>query len=126
MRQQISDTERQNRDKLFRLMQENTDLPVIPFVDGEIVAGDNFATWMGSWGAARVDEFVLPPQDYEPVIFKSDDDVFDTLEKFLPEEEFNALPDTEAECRPRYDALPWVKAIIVDICMPVDWGAQDE
>ena len=33
MRQQISDTERQNRDKLFRLMQENPDLPVIPFVD---------------------------------------------------------------------------------------------
>lgn len=126
MRQQISDTERQNRDKLFRLMQENPDLPVIPFVDGEIVAGDNFATWMGSWGAARVDEFICPPQDYEPVIFKSDGDVFDALEKCLPEEKFDALPDTEPECALIYDALPWTKAIIVSIDMPEDWRMPDE
>lgn len=118
---QISDTEKQNRDKLFQLMQENPDLPVIPFVDGEVVAGDDFGSWMGSWGAARVDEFVYPPQDYEPVIFKSDNDVYDTLEKCLPEAEFNALPETEAECRPIYDALPWTKAIIVYIGMPENW-----
>lgn len=119
---QISDTERQNRDNLFRLMQDNPDLPVIPFVDAEAVAGDDFGSWMGCWGAARVDEFVYPPDDNEPVIFKSDDDVFDTLEKCLPEEKFDAIPYTEKDCRPLYDALPWTKAIIVNIDMPEDWG----
>lgn len=103
---QISDTERKNRDNLFQLMQENPDLPVIPFVDGEVCAGDDFATWMGSWGAARVDEFICPRQDYEPVIFKSDGDVFDALEKCLPEEKFDALPDTEPECEPIYGRAP--------------------
>ncbi len=48
-------------------------------------------------------------------MFKSDDDVFEVLERFLPEEEFEALPEKESECRPFYDALPWVKAIIVYI-----------
>ena len=52
------------------------------------------------------------------MLFKSDDDVFDTLEKCLPEAEFDALPEKENECRPVYDALPWVKAIIVDINLP--------
>lgn len=114
----ISDAERKNRDNLFRLMHENPDLPVIPFVDADVVAGDDFGSWMGSWGMAMVDEFVYPPQDYEPVIFKSNDDVFDTLEKCLSEVEFDALPETEAECRPIYEALPWTKAIIVNIDMP--------
>ena len=47
-----------------------------------------------------------------------DDDVFDTLEKFLPSEEFDALPESEEECRKIYDALPWTKAIIVNIGLP--------
>lgn len=114
----ISDIEKKNRETLFRLMKENPDLPVIPFVDGEIVAGDEFGSWMGSWGASRVDEFLFPPSDYEPVIFKSNDDVFDTLEKCLSVEEFDSLPEKEAECKEIYDELPWEKAIIASIDMP--------
>ena len=89
---QISNTEKKNREKLFRLMQENPDLPVIPFVDTEVVAGDEAG--------------------------KFDCNLEDTLEKFLTEEAFNALPDTDAEHRRYFDALPWVKAIIVHIRTP--------
>jgi len=89
---QISENESRDRDNLFRLMRENPDLPVIPFVDGEVCAGDDFASWMGSWGASRVDEFVFPPDEYKPVIFKSDDDVFDmgNYEGASPEQEYNS------------------------------------
>lgn len=117
---QISETEMKNRDNLFKLMQENPDLPVIPFVDAGVVAGDDFGSWKGSWGSARVDEYIFPPAEYEPVIFKSSDDVFDTLEKCLSEDEFTALPESEAECREIFDALPWTKAVIVSIDMPED------
>lgn len=110
----ISDNERENCDKLFRLMKENPGLPIIPFVNGEIV-GDDSGRWEGSWGSARVDEYLVPPLDYAPIIFKSDDDVFDTLESFLSKEEFDALPDQLEDCREAYDALPWTKAIIVYI-----------
>ena len=114
----ITETECKNREELFRLIQEYPDLPVIPFVDGEIVAGDNFARWMGAWGSASVDKYLFPRNEWEPVIFRSDDDVFDTLEKFLPVEEFDKLPKSESECRNIYDALPWEKAIIVNINLP--------
>lgn len=110
----ISDKERENRDKLFGLMKENPDLPIIPLVDGEII-GDDFGRWAGSWGSARVDEYLIPPFDCAPIIFKSDDDVFDVLENFLSPEEFDALPDQEEDCRVAYEALPWTKAILVYI-----------
>lgn len=103
----------ENAKRLLALIEENPDLPIVPMVDAEI-CGDDYGTYMGGWGAARVDEYIITAND-ETVIFKSDDDVFDTLERCLTEAEFEALPEPEAECRPAYEALPWTKAIIVDI-----------
>lgn len=111
-----SEQARKNREELFRLIRGNPDLPIVPFVDAEIIADDS-GYWMGSWGNASVDEYIIPGDD-RPVIYKSDDDVFDTLEKLLSNEEFEALPEDEAECRAVYEALPWTKAIIVYIGLP--------
>lgn len=112
----ITEKERKNREELFRLMQENPDLPVVPMVDGEIVS-DDCGHWLGSWGSAEVDEYFISERA-ERVFFKSDDDVFYVLERHLTDEEFEKLPETEEECRPFYDALPWTKAIIVYINLP--------
>ena len=106
-------TERENREKLFQLMRENPDLPVVPLVDGEI-PGDDCGYWLGAWGHAEVDEYLICKRD-DCISFKSWDDVFDVLEKYLTDEEFEKLPESESECRAYYDALPWKKAIIVYI-----------
>ena len=98
--------------ELIKVIKQNPDLPVVPMVDGEIVT-DDFGYYLAEFGHAAVDEFVISRRDI--VLFKSDDDVFDTLERCLTDEEFEALPETEEECRPFYDALPWTKAIIVYI-----------
>lgn len=98
---------------LLKLMQENPELPVVPMVDGEI-PGDDSGYWLGAWGNARVDEYLLINK-CKWMVFKSDDDVFDVLEKYLSDDEFEKLPETEEECRPVYNALPWTKAIIVYI-----------
>lgn len=100
-------------EKLLKLIRENPDLPVIPMVDGGI-AWDENGYYAAEFGAAEVDEYIVARQ-YDRIYFKSDDDVFDVLEHCLSDEEFGALPQTEAECRPFYDSLPWVKAIIVYI-----------
>lgn len=100
-----------NIDKLLELYKENHELPVIPMVDGEI-PGDDCGYWIADWGQSRIDEYLI---SNERVYFKSDDDVFDVLERFLPDEEFAKLPDNENECRPYYDNLPWIKAIVVNI-----------
>lgn len=112
----ITIKEKLSRDKLFCLMQEHPDLPVVPMVDGEI-AGDDSGWWLGSWGNCEVDEFIVCER-YDYMAFKSDDNVFDVLEKYLTDDEFEKLPEEESECRPYYDKLPWTKAIIVYINLP--------
>ena len=112
----ISEKERENREELFKLMREHPELPVVPMVDSEIVA-DDCGYWMGAWGRSTIDEYLISERA-ERIFYKSDDDVFDVLERHLSDEEFDALPESEEECRPYYDALPWVKAIIVYINLP--------
>ena len=112
----ISDRERENREELLRLIKENPELPIVPMVDADII-GDDCGYWLGAWGRATVDEYFISERA-ERVFYKSDDDVFDVLERHLSDEEFEALPESEEECRPYYDKLPWIKAIIVYINLP--------
>lgn len=101
----------ENIVELLRLVKENPDLPVVPMVDAEIV-WDDCGYFMAAFGTAMVDEFIISERNGR-IYFKSDDDVFDVLEHVLSDEEFDALPQSEAECRPRFEALPWTRAIIV-------------
>lgn len=101
-------------EELFKLMQEHPELPVVPMVWYEICA-DGSGYWVGSFGSARLDEYLVTD---EKIVFKSDDDVFEALESYMPYDEFEKLSEKESECRPYYEALPWVKAIIAYIEMP--------
>lgn len=111
-----SEQRKKYREELFKLMQENPELPVVPMVDGEI-PGDDSGYWLGAWGSARVDEYLFT-HNHEWMVFKSDDDVFDVLERHLSDEEFEKLPEIEEECREVYNSLPWTKAIVVYITLP--------
>lgn len=42
--------------QLLELMQANPELPVIPCVDGDVVGGDEYYCWLGSWGESAVQE----------------------------------------------------------------------
>ncbi len=100
--------------EFLQLVKDNPDLPIVPFVDGEICP-DCCGSWMASFGGARIDEYLFPMDPDSPVIFRSYDDVFDTLEHRLTDAEFEALPADEEACRAVYDGLPWTRAIIVNI-----------
>lgn len=102
-----------NTSELLQLIKENPELPVIPMVSNE-VCGDYSGYWEGEWGSACIDEFLNCPM-WNYIAFKSDDDVFDTLERYLRPDEFERLPQSEEECRKIYNDLPWKKAIIVKI-----------
>lgn len=103
---------------LFKLMAENPDLPVVPMVDAEICDGEDNGYFMGSWGLARVDEYLIAENSWSnAVLFKSDEDIFGTLESYLSEKDFDNLPDDDKECETIYNNLPWTKAIIVYIGM---------
>lgn len=105
----------ENIKTLLELIKENPELPIVPMVDSEIV-GDGCGRWNGSWGTTRIDRYLTTKDDWEPqIIFESDEDVAEALEKYLTDDEFERLPDDETEWQKVYDGLPWIKAIIVNI-----------
>ena len=112
-----SEKERKYREELFRLMAENPDLPVVAMVDSDIVADDSCARWMGSWGSCCIGKYI---SGEEYIHFFEEDD-FDEIEEALTDgvltyEEFEGMSDEKAKSA--YDALPWIKAIIVNIDTP--------
>lgn len=46
--------------QIFKLMQENPDLPVIPVVCQDVVGrDDSYQYWYGSWGTCHVMEYLI-------------------------------------------------------------------
>lgn len=108
-----------NIDKLLKLHQEHPDLPIIPMVNGEVVADDTHSYWKGEWGRC---EKTFIYQGREAIHF-ADDDLVDVLmdiagcrygydEHGRDVEEFD-----EAEAMEVYHALPWVECIVVYITL---------
>lgn len=112
----ITEKERKSREELFKLLRENPDLPLLPMVDSEIVADDGYSRWTGSWGDCYVGEYLCCK---ERVYFRDDDDpceIETVLEEKIGYDATMAMNNGEME--EAYAALPWIKAIIVDIDMP--------
>lgn len=109
------ENEKENREEIFRLMQENPELPIVPMVDYEIVADDS-GRWLGSWGSSYIGEYLIGE---EQVHFREDDDpseVDKVLSERYGDDYYTDMTDEqEAEA---YAGLPWVKAIIVNIDLP--------
>lgn len=106
---------KENREELFRLMQENPELPVVPMVDYEIVADDS-GRWLGSWGSSYIGEYLIGE---EQVHFREDDDpseVDKVLSERYGDDYYTDMTDEQEAAA--YAGLPWVKAIIVNIDLP--------
>lgn len=113
----VSEKERKNREKLFRLMKENPELPVVPMVDSAIIADNGYAYWKGSFGETCVSEYLVGDTKLH---FKKDDDsseVDDALYDFLNAEDYESIK-TDTDAIRAYAELPWIKAIIVYIELP--------
>lgn len=100
-------------EDLLKLIKDNPDLPIVPMVDGEI-APEEDGYWRGQWGPAAVDEYLVAER-HERIFFKSEEDMWAVLEQYLPNEEYDSLPDNEDECSKIYENLLWKKAIVVYI-----------
>ena len=103
------------RDRLFQLMRERPDLPVVPMVFSEIVADDYCSYWMGSWGYCEITKIILGEErwhTYDP----------DYMESIVPDvigwDDFENMPDGKE--REFYDSLPWQEVIVVYIDLPIE------
>ena len=100
--------QKKNRDDLFRLMQEHPELPVVPMVDSEVVAGDEYPLWLGYLGFSKLDGYLLTD---ERVLIRSLDDKEDVLTQGLGWDEYKHLSDEEAT--QAYKDVKWTEAIVV-------------
>jgi len=109
--------QQENINNLLTLIKENPDLEILPMVDTDCVAGDEFGYWMAQWGKASIDEYWV---EDERVYFKEHDyeDLLDIiLCNKLSYEEYLVMSDKEGEilAKELVDKLDWKKAIIINI-----------
>lgn len=115
----MDEDEKQCLNKLFELMRENPDLPVAPMVYYEETNG-KFDCRFGLWKGVEIDEYLIiggsmytkGPDDECMVLTLGK---FLEYEELLSDEELLDLLGDKEKCKSVYEALPWTKAIIVEI-----------
>jgi hypothetical protein len=104
-----------NKTELFiRLIKENPELPILPMVDSEIVAGDDFSWWMASFGESFVGYYY---NNDEHCIVREYEDDCDIFDECFDIEEFDENI-TDEEISKIVDRLEWTKAILIRIDLP--------
>ena len=49
----------ENAQIFLKLVKENPDLPIVPMVHYEVIGGDDYSYWLGSFGKAVVGEYAI-------------------------------------------------------------------
>jgi protoporphyrinogen oxidase len=106
-------TQEENVKKLLELIQQNPEVEVVPMVDSEVIEGDEFSSWMGSWDGVSLDEYYCTD---EKIYFRS------TGEDTLVDIEYDAffgtdISDEEAMklAKEKVNSYEWTKCICVEI-----------
>lgn len=99
--------------ELFELIRDNPDLPILPFVDSEIVADDGYNRWIGSFGSSYIIEYAMVEMynSYPEIVYKDDTEQY---EEFL----YSCTEMTEEEIQEHIKNIEWIKAIAVNIDLP--------
>ena len=95
-------------EELFKLMQENPELSVIPIVDSDIINKEWLSWYIGRLESPEIDEYLVVD---EIIYTKLSDDLWDVLEAVYGE--FKVSKMTEEEAADAYQGLPWIKAIML-------------
>ena len=117
--------EREIYNKLARLIQENPDLPLLPLVDADVVAGNYIQKWAGYISDVHIED-TLDDLAGEIALrreIESDDDIdedmYDLMRRYMGMNEkaewrVNLLVSFE-DVKNVYLNLPWERAIVIDI-----------
>ena len=101
---------KKNVENLLKLIKKHPTLPIVPMVDYDVAADDSYSTWMGAWGDARVDKYLIIKGR---VYFYDEDDMEPVLEARFGYDTLSEMTDNG--CLSSYRSMPWTEAIIVSI-----------
>lgn len=113
----MTDKERENREELFRLMRENPDLPVLPMVQNEVVGGDDYARWIGSFGKAEIREYLIDEWYGDGCVRYRGRDDEDTIIEGCAVIKYDGSEAAYEKAKEEVSKL-WTKAIVVNIDLP--------
>lgn len=107
----------ENIKALIQLMDEHSDLPVVPMVGQDIVA-DCTGEWVAHFGKAEVKEMCIYGEN---VIFREDKNAIKTVEALELEglTEDRTREESIEKLNGYLDELEWLEAIIVHIETPI-------
>lgn len=112
------DSAQKNHSELFRLMAENPELPILPMVDTEVVAGDEYGRWIGGFGNAEVREYAIDEWYGDGLVrFRDDSGVEELLIEGIAEVKYDGTEADYEKAKNEAEAI-WTKAIIVNIDLP--------
>lgn len=112
--------QQENVKELMKLASENPDYKIIPMVDIDVCASDDYNYWAGSFGKPRIDEYYV---NDERIYFKRDDfeDLVQEYIDGLDEETLSKFYDDaelEKHAEEHIENLGWEKVILVYIGTP--------
>lgn len=103
---------------LIDLVSKYPNLDIVPLVNTEIVASNEFDYWLGGWGSANLDEIY---QINDATYFKSIHSdklfhsIFDDIEAKNPACSDPCLVELADQ---EFNNIPWKKVIVVNIGLP--------
>ena len=106
-----------NCKELLKLIQENPDLEIVPMVDGEIVADDCCAWWLGKWGRSEKIKY-YSGREYTHFYDDDPEDVLNDMVgcKYSETKDGRDIHDlSDDEWDALYESLSWVECIVVYI-----------
>lgn len=103
-----------NIKELFTLIKNNPDLPIVAYVDSDIVADCGYNRWLASVGSSHVIEYAkVDKYGYGEMELVYKDDV-EEYERYL----YENTSMTDSEIKECISNLNWIKAIAVNIDLP--------
>lgn len=104
-----------NLQKLIDIIKQNPDLRVVPIVDSEIVASENYGYWVGSIGKSKVTNIHYGEERY----YLGEDEE-ELIEEYMDANYESPLSDEELEKQAEEEIknYKWEKVIVVYIDLP--------
>lgn len=113
---------KENAAQLIKLIAENPTLPIVHMVNAKIASTNghsdcsirsNILRFIGVIGRCYVGEYFVDDHNIIRIKDSFENNIYDLLYLQLPHYFVDSLSDDEA--RDKFDKLPWIKAIIIEI-----------
>ena len=107
--------------EVAKILRENSNLPILCMVDGDLVADESCRRWAGCVGSVEVKEYVcVDPEDFctygQAIFWKEDqDELIDLMCDRVPDDEYDEFHKKAEE---KVAKLDWIKAIVLYIDLP--------